>query len=236
MFTILVSTLLPDSWDLFTRLYFGNKGKATVTSQELIGLVVNEAKRLTMKEKDADIANETRIFNNNKQTPGSNPNMNSMSLGCHNCRRFRHVKDQCYAQGGGKEGQWPRDQGPRQHWRGGRRNETANQANNDDAPLGDVAWQTGMPSFDPLFFKNDWIADTGTLSHIATQQNMFSTFNLESSHIGGFGEDMGLESMGRGVTNRAQPPRTDIPHFCARTFPTRMDLFETVIECTATDH
>ena len=38
------------------------------------------------------------------------------------------------------------------------------------------------------------------------------------------------------VTNRAQPLRMDIPHFCAWTFPTCMDLFETVIECTATDH
>ena len=76
---------------------------------------------------------------------------------------------------------------------------TANQTNNDDTPLGDVAWQTGMPSFDPLFSKNDWITDMGTSSHIATQQNMFSTFNLESSHVGGFREDMGLESMGRGM-------------------------------------
>ena len=38
------------------------------------------------------------------------------------------------------------------------------------------------------------------------------------------------------VTNHAQPPRTDVPHFCAWAFPTRTDLFETVIECTATDH
>ena len=38
------------------------------------------------------------------------------------------------------------------------------------------------------------------------------------------------------VTNRAQPPRTDVPHFCTQTFPTRTDLFETMIECTATDH
>ena len=38
------------------------------------------------------------------------------------------------------------------------------------------------------------------------------------------------------VTNRAQPPCTDVPHFCAWTFPTHMDLFETMIECTATNH
>ena len=124
-----------------------------------------------------------------------------MNQGCHNSGRFGHTKDQCYARGGIKEGQWPRDQGPRQHWRGGRRNETANQANNDDAPLGDVAWQTGMPSFDPLFSKSDWITDTGTSSHIATQCDMFTTFNPEHSHVGGFGEDMGLESMGRGTVS-----------------------------------
>ena len=38
------------------------------------------------------------------------------------------------------------------------------------------------------------------------------------------------------VMNCAQPLHTDIPHFCAWTFPTCTDLFETVIECTATDH
>ena len=66
MFTILVCALLPDSWDSFTRLYFGNKGKVTVTLQELIRLVVDKAKRLTMKEKEADTANQTRTFNNNR--------------------------------------------------------------------------------------------------------------------------------------------------------------------------
>ena len=74
-----------------------------------------------------------------------------------------------------------------------------NQVNKEDAPLGDVAWQTGTPLFDSLFSKSDWIADTGTSSHIATQHNMFTTFKPEPSHIGGFGEDMGLESMGRGT-------------------------------------
>ena len=57
----------------------------------------------------------------------------------------------------------------------------------------------GTPSFDALFSKSNWITDTGTLPHIATQGDMFTTFNPEPSHIGGFGEDMGLESMGRGT-------------------------------------
>ena len=64
MFAIIVSASLLDSWDSFTRSYFGNKGHVIVTSQELIGLVVDEAKRLTMREKEADIANQARTFNN----------------------------------------------------------------------------------------------------------------------------------------------------------------------------
>ena len=51
MFAILLSASLPDSWDSFTRSYFGNKGKAMVTSQELIGLIIDKAKRLDMKRR-----------------------------------------------------------------------------------------------------------------------------------------------------------------------------------------
>ena len=90
-------------------------------------------------------------------------------------------------------------QGPRQPWRGRRRNETATQVHNEDVPLGDIAWQTGMPSFDPLFSKRDWIADSGSSSHIATQRDKSTTFNPEPSQVGGFGEDMGLEAVGGGT-------------------------------------
>ena len=66
MFTILVSASIPNSWDSFTRSYFGNKAKAIVTSQELIRLVVDKAKRLAMREKETDVTNQTRPFNNNR--------------------------------------------------------------------------------------------------------------------------------------------------------------------------
>ena len=57
----------------------------------------------------------------------------------------------------------------------------------------------GMLSFDALFSKEDWLADSGTSSHIATQCEMFVTFNPEPSKVGGFGEDMALEATGRGT-------------------------------------
>ena len=165
MFTILVSASLPDSWDSFTRLYFGNKVKATVTSQELIGLVVDKAKRLTMREKEIDTANQTRPFNNNRQPQNTNLNVNSMrNQLCQNCDRTGHTKADCWAQGGGKEGQYPRQQ-----WRGRGRTETVNRTYNEEPHLGNIAWQTGMLSFDALFSKEDWLADSGTSSHIATQ-------------------------------------------------------------------
>ena len=56
-----------------------------------------------------------------------------------------------------------------------------------------------MLSFDALFSKEDWLTDSGTLSHIATQCKMFVTFNPELSKVGGFGEDMALEATGRGT-------------------------------------
>ena len=60
-------------------------------------------------------------------------------------------------------------------------------------------WQTGKLSFDALFSKEDWLADSGTSSHIATQCEMFVTFNPEPSKVAGFGENMALEATGRGT-------------------------------------
>ena len=86
MFTILVSASLPDSWDSFTRSYFGNKVKAIVTSQELIGLVVDEAKRLAMREKETDVANQTRPFNNCHEPCTATGHVTS-----HNCAQTSHT-------------------------------------------------------------------------------------------------------------------------------------------------
>ena len=103
MFAIIVSASLPDSWDSFTQSYFGNKGKAIVTSQELIGLVVDEAKRLTMREKEADITNQARTFNNhntfnnNRRPPTYNSNTGPSRFNCQNCNRSGHTKNNCWA-------------------------------------------------------------------------------------------------------------------------------------------
>ena len=97
LFAIIVSASLLDSWDSFMRSYFGNKGKVTVTLQELIGLVVDEVKRLTMKEKEMDIANQTRPFNNNRRPIYNNSNASTMRPNCQNCGRGGHNKSECWA-------------------------------------------------------------------------------------------------------------------------------------------
>ena len=43
-----------------------------------------------------------------------------------------------------------------------------NRTYNEEPHLGDVAWQMGKLSFDALFSTEDWLADSGTSSHIAT--------------------------------------------------------------------
>ena len=70
----------------------------------------------------------------------------------------------------------------------------AHQTYDEELHLGNVAWQMRTLLFDSLFSKNDWLADSGTLSHIATRCSMFAMFNLELSKVGGFGEDMELEA------------------------------------------
>ena len=52
-----------------------------------------------------------------------------------------------------------------------------------------------------LYFPKATGSPTLEHHHIATQCDMFTMFNPEHSHVRGFGEDMGLESMGRGTVS-----------------------------------
>ena len=61
----------------------------------------------------------------------------------------------------------------------------------------EIAFNT--KSFDPLFSKNNWLIDSGTTSHIATQREMFIQFTPSIESITGVGEQMQLEGKGRGT-------------------------------------
>ncbi|EDR10241.1 uncharacterized protein LACBIDRAFT_316933 [Laccaria bicolor S238N-H82] len=80
---------------------------------------------------------------------------------CYNCHKTGHISNECWAKGGGHEGQGPKGrQGPN---RGDRSHQTQDSVNNS---LGDCAYMVNQNIHE--FSKYDWVLDSATTSHICT--------------------------------------------------------------------
>ena len=158
-FVLLLITSLPESWDSFTTSYFGSKvdsKAAIITSLELVELLVSEDSRHRAKATDNEVANNathSRKFNK-KGKKGSN------GPACSNCGRSGHTIQDCWAKGGGKEGQ-----GPKQKKMDKSKTESTNQSSTSKLP--DMAYMAKQSSPVFTFEKDDWVIDSGTTSHIA---------------------------------------------------------------------
>jgi hypothetical protein len=156
---MIIISSLPDSWDTFTSAYFGSKSSTShITPGELISLILEEDNRRREKTGSSEVVNQARASNHSKRT--------STATGppCANCKKAGHTKENCWAKGGGKEGQGP-CQKKKENEKDKKPAETSSQAIEE---LPDMAYQASQ--FDSLFTKYDWLADSGTSSHIAMQQ------------------------------------------------------------------
>ena len=79
---------------------------------------------------------------------------------CYNCNKKGHIKSECWAKGGGKEGQ-----GPKERKGTGKKKNQANQAQKVNSSLNDIAYM-GATYVD--ISKFDWLLDSGTTSYICT--------------------------------------------------------------------
>jgi hypothetical protein len=100
---------------------------------------------------------------------------------CFNCHKKGHIARDCWAKGGGKEGQGPRSrQGNSGNW-----NRT-NQATNDiNDSLSDIAYFSNTRTFSAY----DWVLDSATTSHISNDRNIFAEYTkLQDATVQGLGE------------------------------------------------
>jgi hypothetical protein len=93
---------------------------------------------------------------------------------CFNCHKKGHMVKDCWAKGGGKEGQ-----GPKNRQKGKNTNRT-NQTTDTRNALPDIVYMAGTHTISP----SDWVLDSVTTSHICNNRNAFTNYTeLRNSTI-----------------------------------------------------
>ena len=175
-FVMILITSLPESWDNYTSSYLGsNSNKPTLSSHELIAILMEEDRR--RKGQTSDSA--TSLQAKQGKGKGTGKSSKDPNVECYNCHKTGHMSKDCWAKGGGKEGQGPKGRkGPNR----GNRSNQAQEANTDLNEASYMAFNTREIN------KFDWIFDTGSTSHICTQRDAFiDYYPLTNSTITGIG-------------------------------------------------
>jgi hypothetical protein len=95
-FVMILLTSLPESWDMFTTSFLGSSGNhPDLKSQELIGILIDESRRRKDREGSGAVAMQAKPKGKGDATDKE----------CFNCHKKGHLKKDCWAKGGGKEGQ-----------------------------------------------------------------------------------------------------------------------------------
>jgi hypothetical protein len=185
-FVMILLTSLPESWDNYTTSLFGSSGnKPSVKSHELVAVLLEEDRRRKARSGDSS---GTALYARTKGKFGDdNPNKDKE---CFNCKKKGHVKGDCWAKGGGKEGQGPK--GRKGHKKGNR----ANQAEEVNTDLNDSAYMASPFTHSHEITKYDWLLDSSTTSHICTVREAFTEFRAVDETLNGVGE--GTPVKGRG--------------------------------------
>ena len=184
-FVMILITSLPESWDNYTSSYLGsNSNKPTLSSHELIAILMEEDRRRKGRNNDSAGTSLQAKHNKGKGKTTGDPNVE-----CYNCHKKGHMSKDCWAKGGGKEGQGPKGR------KGPNRGNQSNQAQETNRNLNEIAYtvQNHNPS------KYDWYFDTATTSHICTQRDAFiEYYPLENATINGIGPNPAIPT-GRGT-------------------------------------
>src|SRR5882757_3808003 len=181
-FVMILITSLPESWDNFTGSFLGSSGnKPTITSYELIAVLLDEDRR---RKGRAGGAAGTSLLSKGKDKQG-----NAKDKECYNCKKKGHFALDCWAKGGGKEGQGPKGR------KGTGKGNRAHQAEEINSNLNDACFMA-RNSRDSS--KYDWLLDSCTTSHVCAIREAFTEFRPVKEILHGIGES-GAEVIGRGT-------------------------------------
>ena len=189
-FVMILLTSLPESWDNYTGSYLGSSGnKPTITSHELIAVLLEEDRRRKGRN---DESAGTALYSKGKEKSyhGGSGGGSNKDKECYNCKKKGHIAAECWAKGGGREGQGPKGR------KGSGRKNRANQAQEINSNLNDVAYMTTYGEIS----KFDWLLDCGSTSHICTTRDAFTDFTAVNETLNGVGEK-GTAVLGRGTVS-----------------------------------
>ena len=187
-FVMILLTSLPESWDNYTGSYLGLSGnKPTITSHELIAVLLEEDQRRKGRNESAG----TALYSKGKEKSHHGGGGSNKDQERYNCKKKGHIEAECWAKGGGREGQ-----GPKGRKGSGKRNR-ANQAQEVNSSLNDVAY---MATTYGEISKYDWLLDCGSTTHICTAREAFTDFIPCNETLNGVGEK-GTAVLGRGTVN-----------------------------------
>jgi gag-polypeptide of LTR copia-type len=106
---------LPDSYDQFTSGFLGadNIKNDPQSTKEFTSLLIAEWRRRSERQgQSALYAKQGRSSRKGKaQGTGQGGSSSRSDIECYNCRKKGHKKEDCWAKGGGKEGQGPKRKG-----------------------------------------------------------------------------------------------------------------------------
>ena len=193
MFTAIMINTLPSTWESFTNGYAGsmavdttdkeNKSPYRVKSHEMQSILLDEWRR---RNPSGTVSEDTALFSKGeRRNKGVRTNE---GVKCHNCGKMGHKMVDCWAPGGGAEGKKP------QWKRKGKAEHKANFA--DDKDPFEVAY---LANKGDMFTAYDWLADSGSSTHIAIKRNVFKEYKeLNDETIKGIGGQR-ITAAGRGT-------------------------------------
>jgi hypothetical protein len=94
----------------------------TMSADELMLTVTEEYERRNLKNKTGKKDENTAFYSNDSTKDHKGGSSSKKNIKCHNCKKKGHYKSDCWAPGGGKEGQGPKQKGKGKFKREGKGN------------------------------------------------------------------------------------------------------------------
>jgi len=182
---LLLITSLSDSWDSFIASFFGSNYAASKTTISLSTLIT------TLCEEDERRRTKANATESAQRAVGKSSRPKPI---CTNCKKSGHSKENCYAKGGGKEGQAPWNKKKDVKKEDVRPADSANVA----SELPDVAYISASKS-NSQSPRDEWISDSAASSHICNNRGIFVTFRADNFEVGGVGQSNSTPALGRGT-------------------------------------
>ena len=172
-FAATITASLPDSYrpTLTSVITTARLNDRTLAASDLIEIVCEEYDHqviVNSRDKEASdhaLAAKTNAKGSNGKGHGRN---GKSKIKCYNCNKMGHMKADCYAKGGGKEGQGPRQQA---------KAESANAATtNSNYAFHVMSTEAAYASSQAAKGALDFVVDMGATRHFSAERDKFVTF------------------------------------------------------------